>query len=163
MSTIPDFIKMLNQGGSPVTYHRDDSMVPCPCLTPEGSRNPEWHIQHPSEPVCNRAGMLPAGGSTVEFMVRAFVQPVQAGAVRRLTTEQLQTVFGEIQSDDHIGFFPVEWEGKLLNFYDWGLATEDYITYNGRQFTVVAQNLIPDPSDGNPWHHWEIGLRLIGA
>lgn len=162
-STVPDFIGLLQRHGSVVTYHRDDSMVPCPCRTKQGYRNPEWHIQHPAEPVCNEAGMLPQPGTTAEFMVRAFVQPVQSGAVRRLTSEQLLQMYGEIQMDDHIGFFPVEWKGSLLNFYNWGEATEDYIVYNNRKFIAVSTNLIPDPADGNPWHHWEIGLRLLNG
>lgn len=337
MSTVPDFIKLVSKHGSPVTYHRDDSMVPCPCLTPEGFRNPEWHLQNPpgsvrldtmtdpttvenppwvtitshgllqsiglraaledfrnttanlmegeagivmflfigdgnvpypapddftsvtwafwgnqnrgagatledswasiendpgnwgltladlqhlgylgemksidggtwfvwtslpgdafdwntglyassdqdtgmweyknvagdfnpltinNPPICNAAGMIPTPGFVANYLTRAFVQPVQAGAVRRLTSEQLQAMFGEIESDDHVAFFPVNWGGQLLNFYDWGQSTEDYIEYNGRRYTVVAVNLIPDPADGNPWHHWEIGLRLTGA
>ena len=28
-------------------------------------------------------------------------------------------------------------------------------------YIVVNANMIPDPSDGNPEHHWEIGFRLI--
>lgn len=147
--------------GSDVTYHRDDSATPCPCLTKQGNRDPVWHIQHPLAPVCNEAGMLPAVGTTAEFSVKAFVQPIQSGAVRRLTSEQLLQMFGEIETDDHIGFFPVKWNGHLLNFYEWGQSTEDRITYNGRQYQSVAANLIPDPADGDPWHHWEIGLRLV--
>lgn len=274
MSTVADFIGMLKQHGSAATYHRDDSMIPCPCRTKQGYRDPIWHatdqpglpgvsiepglisgyyewavrFQYPSgekwndtsmkiqlldqqlhlfwqaaaenpvagesatgvrvmrrridpvtdlpldeyrqvvvatpnltewidnEPnhdglllvggipsICNDAGMIPMPNATTEISTKAFVQPVQAGAVRRLTSEQLLTMFGEIQADDHIGFFPVEWQGKILNFYDWGLATEDWIIYNGRKFQVVSANLIPDPSDGNPWHHWEIGMRLISG
>lgn len=161
MSTVGQFHTLLRQHASVVTYHRDDSVTPCPCRTKQGYRNPEWHIQNPNEPLCNEAGMLTAPGTTAEFQVKAFVQPVQSGAVRRLTGEQILQMFGEIQSDDHVGFFPVEWLGHTLDFYKWGEATEDYIVYNGRRFTVVAVNLIPDPADGNPWHHWEIGMRLI--
>lgn len=161
MSTVADFINLVLRHGSDVVYHRDESAVPCPCRTKEGFRNPEWHLQHPAAPVCNAAAMLPQPGTTDEFNVKAFVQPIQSGAVRRLTTEALQQIFGEIESDDHIGFFPVVWQGKMLNFYGWGSATEDWIRYNGRDFTVVAVNLIPDPSDGNPYHHYEVGLRLV--
>jgi hypothetical protein len=28
---------------------------------------------------------------------------------------------------------------------------------------VINSNVIPDPGDGNPKHHFEIGLRLIRA
>lgn len=163
MSTIPDFLGILTQHGSDVIYHRDDSVIPCPCRTPQGSRDPVWHIQNPAAPVCNESGMLPQVGTTANFAVKAFVQPVQSGAVRRLTSEQIQQIFGEIESDDHIGFFPVQWAGKTLNFYQWGQSTEDYITYNARKYQCVSANLIPDPSDGNPWHHWEVGLRLVSV
>lgn len=98
---------------------------------------------------------------TSDFMVKAFFHPVQSGAVRRLTTEQISQMFGEVLTDDHLGIFPVQWEGHTLNFFDWGLATEDWVEYAGRKFTAVSTNLIPDPSDGNPWHHYEIGFRLI--
>jgi hypothetical protein len=104
--------------------------------------------------------MLPSP-LTAEFQVKGWVQPVQSGAVRRLTTEQVVELFGEIQADDHLGIFPCEWDGKLLNFYDWGLAAEDWIEYNGRKYTSVSANLIADPPSGNPYHHWEVGLRLI--
>lgn len=162
MSTVADFIQLVKQHGSSVTYHRDDSMIPCPCRTKQGYRDPIWHLQHPDEPVCNEAGMLPDPTSTAEFVVKAFVQPVQSGAVRRLTSEQLTQMFGEVKTDDHIGFFPVEWNGHLLNFYNWGESTEDYIVYNSRKYQAVSVNLLPDPMTGNPWHHWEVGLRLLG-
>jgi hypothetical protein len=158
-----DFISLLNRSGSYVLFHRDDSVVPCPCLTMQGFRDPIWHIENADEPVCNNAGMLPSTGTTTEFTVRAFVQPVQSGAVRRLTTEQLGIMFGEVQSDDHLGIFPVVWNNVALDFFDWGMSVEDYIVYNERNYTVVSCNLIPDPSDGNPWHHYEVGLRLVNA
>lgn len=161
--TVGEFLALLQAHGSNVLYHKDNSLVPCPCRTPEGFRDPIWHIQHPAEPVCNEAGMLPGLDSTNEFTVKAFVQPVQSGAVRRLTSEQIIQLFGEIQQDDHIGFFPVEWAGKRLNFFDWSQATEDYIVYYGRKFQVVSSNLIPDPANGNPEGHWEVGLRLLGT
>lgn len=157
---IQDFIALVSEHGSDVLYHKDDSLVPCPCRTPEGFRDPIWHLQNPLAPECNQAGMLPSP-DTVNFMVKAFIQPVQSGAVRRLTTEQLIQFFGEVESDDHLGIFPTEWGGEVLNFYQWGAATEDWIEYNGRQYTAVSTNLIPDPATGNPFHHWEIGLRLV--
>jgi hypothetical protein len=70
-------------------------------------------------------------------------------------------MFGEVQADDHVGILPVEWNGNQLNFYDWGESGEDWIKYNDRYFQPVSVNLIPDPDDGNPRHHWEVGLRLI--
>lgn len=162
MTLVDQFAQLLVQSGSYFTYHRDDSMTPCPCRTKLGYRDPVWHVQHPSAPVCNEAGMLPEPGTTAEFTAKAFIQPVQSGAVRRLTSEQLQAMFGEVKTDDHVGLFPVEWNGKMLDFKDWGSATEDWVVFNGRKFTVVSVNLIPDPSNGNPGHHWEVGLRLLG-
>lgn len=161
MGTIEDFIALATQRGSTVTYHRDQSAIPCPCRTPEGFRDPIWHIQHPLESECNEAGMLPQPGTTAQFNFKGWVQPVQAGAVRRLTTEQLITLFGEIEADDQVGIFPCEWGGQLLNFYGWGPAGEDWIEYNDRRFTAVNANLIAAPDTGYPWHHWEIGLRLL--
>lgn len=156
------FDQLLSVSGSDVLYHRDDSLVPCPCRTKLGYRDPIWHLQHPLAPVCNDAAMLSQPGTTAEFITKAFVQPVQAGAVRRLTSEQLQALFAEIKADDHIGLFPCEWNEHILDFKDWGQATEDWLVYNGRKFTVVSTNLIPDPSDGSPFHHWEVGMRLLG-
>jgi hypothetical protein len=144
-----------------VLYHRDDSLTPCPCRTPEGFRDPEWHAQHPASPVCNPAGMLP--GTPVNVIVKAFMQPIQSTRATRLSTEQLIQMFGEIQADDHLGIFPMEWASQPINFRDWGGATEDYVEYNGQRFTIVNANLIPDPDDGNPEHHWEVGARLIST
>jgi len=160
MSTVDQFIGLCNTHGSDVKYHRDDSATPCPCLTPEGFRDPVWHLQNPAAPECNAAGMLPSSGVS-DFMVKGFFHPVQAGAVRRLTTEQISEIFGEVEADDHLGILPVTWADHTLNFFDWGLATEDWVEYVGRKFTAVSVNLIPDPADGNPWHHWEVGFRLI--
>ena len=161
MGTLEDFLANVQAHGSVVTYHRDDSLTVCPCRTPEGFRDPIWHIQNPTEPECNEAGMLPQPGTTSHFNFKGWCQPVQAGAVRRLTSEQLIQLFGEIQSDDHIGLFPCEWGGSVLNFYDWGPASEDWVEYNGRKYTVVNTNLIAAPDTGHPFHHWEVGLRLI--
>lgn len=161
MGTVDEFIALANARGSVVTYHRDDSTVLCPCRTPEGFRDPIWHIQNPAEPVCNEAGLLPQPGTTAHFNFRGWVQPVQSGAVRRLTADQYIQLFGEIQADDHIGLFPCTWNGNVLNFYEWGESTEDWIEYNARRYTVVNTNLIAAPDTGDPLHHWEVGLRLI--
>jgi len=50
-----------------------------------------------------------------------------------------------------------------LNFRNWSQSGEDYLEYDGQRFLVVNANKIPDPSDGNPAHHWEAGLRLISS
>lgn len=110
---------------------------------------------------CNPEGLIPA--ATTEIGAKGFIQPIQSGAVRRLTGEQIAQMFGEIQTDDHIGIIPVSWGGQPLEFFDWPQSMKDFIIYNGRRFTVVSTNLIPDPADGNPAHHWELGLRLISG
>jgi hypothetical protein len=161
VSLTSDFNTLCGQHGSDVIYHRDDATVKCPCLTPEGFRDPIWHLQHPTAAECNEAGMLTQPGTVTQVTVKAFCHPVQSGAVRRLTPEQVIAIFGEVQADDHIGIFPVEWAGVTLNFYDWGRPGEDWVEYNNRRFQVVSVNLIPAPDDGNPYHHYELGLRLV--
>lgn len=160
MTNVPRFLARLQISGSDVRYRRSESMVPCPCRTPEGFRDPIWHIEHPLEPVCDPNGMLPTAGIT-DLVVKAFMQPIQSTRATRLSTEQLIQMFGEIQADDHLGIFPYQWLGTTLNFRNWGRAGEDFLIYNGEQFTVINANLIPDPADGNPAHHWEIGARLV--
>jgi hypothetical protein len=105
--------------------------------------------------------MLPQPGTTVDLNTKGFVQPIQSTRATRLQEERLLAMFDEIQADDHLGILPVRWEGIRMEFFEWGGATEDWITYFSRRFTVVNANLIPDPADGNPEHHWEVGLRVI--
>src|SRR4051812_9761138 len=156
MTTVNRFIALLSSHGSDALFHRVDSLVPCPCRTPEGFRDPEWHDAHPLEPVCNEAGYLPDVGHTISVAVKAFVQPIQSTRATRLSTEYLTQMFGEIQADDHLGIFPVAWAGKTIDFRNWSQAGEDYVEYDGQRFLCVNANLIPDPSDGNPRHHWEV-------
>lgn len=303
MGTVGSFVALVTQHGSSVLFHRADSLIPCPCRTPEGFRDPEWHEAHtytfvgtdtpppePNEiynggdmiaaidyaegasatpftnhqlnaqvfqndplgsraylelgqltqsnpllpdytnaeqiawltatfptidpswwvkvyvatdsgfnhtywlidpfyavqqvsvglvipptpiqphavplvepPMCNEEGMLPDPGNTVEITVKAFVQPIQSTRATRLSAEYAAQMFGEVQSDDHLGIFAESWGGVELNFNNWSQAGEDYIEYAGRRFLVVNANLIPDPADGNPRHHWEVALRLIGT
>lgn len=162
MSTKDDFIALLNSHGSLVQFHRGDSLIPCPCRTPEGFRDPEWHLANPGAPVCDENGMLPDPANTTDLTVRAFVQPSQSTRATRLSPEYVQQLFGEIQEGDHIGLFPESWEGKSLNFYDWGQSGEDWVKYNNRFYNVVAANLFAAPDTGDPRHHWEVGLRLRG-
>lgn len=161
MGTKEDFVGLLSVHGQSVRYHRADSQIPCPCLTPEGFRDPEWHDAHPAEPVCDENGMLPDPAHTTDITVRAFVQPSQSTRATRLAPEYLTEMFGEIQEGDHIGIFPESWSGTPLEFYDWGQSGEDWLLFNGRYYMVVAANLLPAPDTGDPRHHWEIGLRLI--
>lgn len=161
MSTVSQFIALLGVKGSDVLYHRDSSLVVCPCRTPEGFRDPEWHIANPSQPVCNEAGFLPDPDSSTDAVIKAFMQPIQSTRATRLSTEQLMQMFGEIKADDHLGIFPVTWGSVGIDFYNWGTSGEDYVEYHNERFTIVNANLIPDPDDGNPFHHWEVGCRLI--
>lgn len=157
--TVPQFIKLLEVSGSPCIFHRDDSIEACPCRTPEGFRDPIWHAQNPEAPMCNESGMLPT--NPIHLSVRAFVQPIQSTRATRLQTEMLEQLFGEVQADDHLGLFPIFWAGAELNFRDWGRSGEDYLGYDGQYYTVVNVNTIPDPANGNPRHHSEVGMRLI--
>lgn len=109
--------------------------------------------------MCNENGMLAA---VDEFTVKASVQPVSAGGARRTrTSERVEALFpDEIRSDDHIGIFPVTWQGHTLDFFDFGDTGDDYILYDDRRFVVIAADKMPD-TDGDPNHHWELGLRLV--
>lgn len=108
--------------------------------------------------LCNEAGEI---SNPLDFFVKAFVQPIQSTRATRLSTEYLQEVFGVIEADDHLGIFPVVWSGTRLDFRDWSQHGDDFVEYDGQRFFVVNANMIPDPGDGNPEHHWEIGLRVI--
>ena len=157
--TTARFEGMLVQHGSDVIYHREHDGVPCPCRTREGNRDPLWHLAHPLEPVCNEVGMLPL---VTEFLVKGSIQPVSAGGVRRSRTSELVSRLfpGDIQADDHIGILPVVWSGNQLEFDKFTDTGEDYLVYDNRRFLVVAHDKLPDV-DGDPNHHWELGLRLV--
>jgi|SRR5215831_16836491 len=159
--TVDHFVSLVSEHGSDVTYHRDyvDQMQPCPCMTPEGSRDMDWHVANPAAPLCNERALLP--GVEVHALVKAFVQPIQSTRATRLQSEMIEAIYGVIEADDHLGIFPESWGGISLDFYDWSQSGDEYIIYNSRKFFVVNANLIPDPADGNPRHHWETGLRLM--
>src|ERR1043166_1410174 len=139
-STLAAFIAMLNQMGSDVTYHREEGGTLCPCVSPGGFRSPAWHLANPLAPVCNEKGLLNV--STTSLVVKAAVQPLRDSRLRN--NERLLSLFGEIQQDDHLGVFPVNWLGTPLNFYDWSDSGEDYIVYDGRRFMVAAADKLPD-------------------
>lgn len=161
MSNVPRFLALLNARASDVRYRRSDSVIPCPCRTPEGNRDPAWHKAHPTAQICTEDGMLYDPNKSVDMIVKAFMQPIQSTRATRLETEILSALFGEIQADDHLGIYPVEWNGTRLEFREWGRSGEDFVEYNGDRYIVVNANMIPDPADGNPEHHWECGFRLI--
>ena len=161
MSTVPRFLALCAAKASNVRYRRVDSMFPCPCRTPEGFRDMEFHKLNEAFPMCNEQGMLPDPANTNDLTVKAFVQPIQSTRATRLAEERGLIPPGEFQMDDHLAIFPYTWAGVTLNFREWGRSGEDFIEYAGERFTVVNANLLPDPSDGNPYHHWELGLRLV--
>lgn len=156
-ATAAAFQALLNTMGSDVTFHREDGGFACSCLSPEGFRSPAWHKAHPYEPVCNEEGTLPV---LTEFVVKASVQPIRSST--RRAVERAVELFGEVQQDDHLGIFPVEWNGKAVDFFGWSDSGSDYILYDGRRFFAVAYDKLPDV-DGNPSHHWEVGLRLVSG
>ena len=163
MSTVPRFLALVEKHASPVRYRRVDSMIECPCRTPEGFRDPEWHMAQPAPkpPMCNEAGFLPDPAATKDVIVKGFIQPIQSTRATRLNIEVMLETWGDIEADDHLGILPYQWLGVTLNFYEWGRSGEDFVEYNERRYTVINANLIPDPADGNEMHHWEVGLRLI--
>ena len=167
MSTKEDFIALLNAHGSDAIFHRDESITQCPCVTPEGFRDPEWHDANSTAPVCNERGFLPDPGTTIDLTVKAFVQPSQSTRATRMSPEYISAMFGEIQEGDHIGIFPCIWGTATVEFYDWGQSGEDWVFYNGRYYTIIAANLFAAPDTGESRHHWEVGMRLrdtpIGA
>lgn len=156
MSNKASFERLVSRHGSSVVFHREDIGTPCPCRTPEGYRDPQWHKDNPAAPVCNEQGLLPT--SVTNLPLKAFMQPVQG-----IRNPQIAlNLFGEVFAGDHIGIFPVEWGGLEIDFEDWAASGEDYITYNGHRYIAIVWNKIPDPADGEP-HHWEIGLRRLGV
>lgn len=163
MATNSQIRQILTTNGSNALFHRNESVTPCPCRTPEGFRDPKWHVLNPAQPVCDPNGFLPNPAVDVNVTVKAFVQPVSSTRGVRMTEERNVFEIGDIQSDDHVGIFPTDWVGVTLNFFDWGAANEDWIEYNGRRFTVVNVNLMPDALSGNAFGHWEVALRLISG
>lgn len=157
MRTLNSFNHILNTMGSDVIVHQETGGTPCPCLTPEGFRDPSWHRDHPDEPVCNEEGILP--GAILNVVVKAAVQPATGGQ-RTRAAERSNALLGEVQKDDHLGIFPVRWGGVVLDFSTFSDSGDDYIVYDNRRFLVVASDKIPDV-DGDPNHHFELGLRLV--
>lgn len=158
MTNLTRFESLLSVNGQNVMYHREYGGIVCPCVSEEGFRSPQWHLENPTEPVCNEQGFLSA---TIEDVsVKAFIQPIQSTRATRLSTEVLAAMFGEVQEDDHLGIFPLDWNSVTMSFYEWDDSGDDYIVYDGRRFIVVNVNKIPDP-DGGGFHHWEVALRLV--
>lgn len=111
----------------------------------------------PDEPLpsCNEQAFV---RSVTEFSVRASVQPPYN--MFRRTNERANDLLGEVRKGDMFGIFPVEWNGNVLNFQNFSEAGEDFIVYDSNRYMIVAADKVPDV-DGDPNHHWELGLRLI--
>ena len=161
MPTTQYFEKLLLQNASEAVYHRDDSTLVCPCRTPEGYRDPAWHLSNPDAVMCNEAGFVPE--NVIHIPVKAFVQPIQSTRATRLSTEYLLEMFGDVEANDHLGVFPHSWGSVTLNFHGWSQSGEDYIEFDGNRYMVVNANLLADASGGLVNHHWEVGLRLISS
>lgn len=136
--------------------HREGDAVACPCRSPEGFRDPSWHRANPTYPECNDAGFVV---QPIENTIKAFV--ISAGSVGSRGMSTVTQLFGQVQTDDHIGIFPVVWKGITFRFDNWSQAGEEYVEYNGLRFIVVAWVLVPDPHDTSKPHHYEVGLRRI--
>jgi len=161
MATEQQFLALLDKNGSSVIYNRPSDGTPCPCRTPEGYRDPIWHIQHPNSAMCNEGGWLP-DANDIQITVKAFFQPIQSTRATRLRSQYVMEDFGEVETGDHLGIFPLDWQGVSLNFYDWPSGGEAWVSYDSRRYTVVHSNKISDPDGGLP-HHWEVGVRLISS
>lgn len=108
-------------------------------------------------PECNDDAIIPV---IFERKVKGFVQPAFI-STRSRSNQILIEQFGEMQADDHIGVFPLQYENYQLDFTDWSDAGSDWIEFNGLRFIAVAWNLLPAPDDASVNHHWEVALRRI--
>lgn len=156
MKTVAQFNGVLETMGSDVVYHREAGS-PCPCRTPEGFRDPAWHIANPDEPLCNERGILAV---VTEYTVKGSIQP--AMTANRRMSQRANDLLGDVQRDDKVAILPCTWGGHTLNLDGWSDAGDEYLTYDGKRYTVVAVDKVPDV-DGDPNHHYEAGLRLLSA
>lgn len=155
--TVARFHAALMRMGSDVVYHREDDGSPCPCRTPEGFRDPTWHIANSGEPVCNEQGFLT---EAVEFTIKGSIQP--AVTAYRRPSQRAIDLLGDVQTNDKIAVLPCTWNGRDVDLSDWSEAGEDYLLYDGTRYAIVSYDSLPDV-DGDPRHHWEAGLRELSA
>lgn len=155
--TTSRFHAVLSRMGSDILYHREEGGTPCPCLTPEGFRDPTWHVQNPAEPVCNEQGYLT---EPVEFVFKGSIQP--ASTTYRRVSQRAEVLLGDVMVGDKFAVLPCEWGGNVIDLDDWSEAGEDYLMYDSKRYTVVSFDKLADV-DGDPSHHWEVGLRLLTA
>jgi hypothetical protein len=139
--------------GIPVKVHIENDIRPCPCVTPEGFRDPLWHLANPDAPECNNAGYITGG---TDYIVNGFILPAASRGQINYITE----MFGEIRTGDRIGVLPVSAGNYTFDFSTWDSAGENFIYAQGNQYQVVGYTLIPSPDNTNIPHHWELALRL---
>lgn len=156
-STASRFRDVLARYGSDIVYHRESGGTLCPCLTPLGDRDPVWHIDNPGEPVCNEEGMLAV---VTEFTIKGSIQPVITGYSR--PSQRANQLLGDIERDDKIAILPCTWSNQSVDLSDWSEAGSDYLVYDGSRYAVVSYDAFPDVN-GDPRHHYEVGLRLLSA
>jgi hypothetical protein len=162
--SVTTFLQLLEARGTRLLISRSNQGVVCPCRTPEGFRDPIWHLENPSEPVCDEEGYLSEGSPIRDnHEIRAFIQPVQSSRATRLSTERLIQLFGEIQADDHLCIMPVTWGGWTVDIDNWGRGGDDVIKdiQLDAYYMLVNFNYIYDPTTRDVLHHIEVGLRLI--
>lgn len=151
---------LFQRKGAITTYHREKYTTLCPCVTPEGFRDPIWHKNNPTAPVCNERGYL---SDPIEFQIRAFVQPIYGSRRLSAINQNLLQTFGEIEIDDHLAIVPTEWNGVPLTFDNWSDAGDEWIGYNDKRFIVISWIEIPDPHNSQNIHHFELSLRRINT
>lgn len=110
---------------------------------------------HPAPPLCNEQGFQSIILASV--VTKASIQPAVSGLYR--TGQRANALLGDVLRGDKIGIFPCAWAGVTIDFDNWSTAGEDYILYDGDRYIAVSADKLPD-TDGNPNHHWEVGLRL---
>lgn len=143
--------------GSDVVVHRETRGDACPCLTAEGFRDPAWHQVYTGYPVCNEEGLLAV---VSEVVVKGSVQPARTAYGR--PSQRANDLLGLVQRDDKIGILPCTWDGVGVDLTRWSESGSEYLLYDGDRYTVVSADKVPDV-DGDPSHHWEVGLRLLSA
>lgn len=153
-STIDKFVATLQQMGSDITVHRESGGTDCPCRTIDGYRDPAYHVLNTDAEVCNENGVL---ADVAEFVVKGSCQPAVTQYTR--PSQRATDVLGDAQRDDRIFILPIEWEGNVVDLYGWDDSGSDYLVYDGRRYSVVSADKLPDV-DGSP-HHWEAGARLL--
>jgi hypothetical protein len=161
MTILSDFLGLVALRGSEIGYRRVLGYRDCNCVTPEGFRNPRFHLESGQLPVCNEEGKIPT--EVIDVTIKGFCQPIQSTRATRLTSEVLIQLFGEVQADDHLVIAPCVWEGLTLDFMNWSQSGDEFIYYDGQYYLVINANKIPDPETGDPNHHWEAGLRKIST